>query len=101
MKACLGDDLSTWGPLVAKAKHTLLAREEGEVVGMLAAWMVDDLKDMKEELGRKHFTALQDLKTVKTLARLWGRRDSLAWLLQPSLLLQVRSRIYHEHDLEK
>ena len=90
MKACLGDDLSTWGPLVAKAKHTLLAREEDEVVGMLAAWKVDDLKDMKEELGRKHFTALQDLKTVNTCARLWGRRDSLAWLLQPSLLLQVR-----------
>ena len=68
----------------------MLASEEDEVVGLLAAWKVDDLKDMKEELGRKHFTALQDLKTVKTLARLWGRRDSLAWLLQPSLLLQVR-----------
>ena len=58
MKACLGDDLSTWGPLVAKAKHTLLAREEGEVVGMLAAWKLDDLKDVKEELGIADFPAV-------------------------------------------
>ena len=90
VNACLGEDLTTWGPLVAKAKHTLLARQEGEVVGMLASWQIDTLKEVKEEVGKKHANALQDLKTVKTLARVWGRRDSLAWLIQPNLLLQVR-----------
>ena len=91
VQACLGEDLTTWGPLVAKAKHSLLARQEGEVAGMLLAFKVDTLKEEKEEPGRKHANALQDLKDVKTMARLWGRRDSLAWLLQPSLLLQVCS----------
>ena len=90
VNACLGEDLTTWGPLVAKAKHTLLARQEGEVVGMLASWQIDTLKEVKEEVGKKHANALQDLKTVKTLARVWGRRDSLAWLIQPNLLLHVR-----------
>jgi len=93
VQACLGEDLSTWGPLVAKAKHSLLARQEGEVAGMLLAFKVDTLKEEKEEPGRKHANALQDLKDVKTMARLWGRRDSLAWLLQPSLLLQVLTSV--------
>jgi len=91
VNACLGEDLTTWGPLVAKAKHTLLARQEGEVVGMLASWQIDTLKEVKEEVGNA--TALQDLKTVKTLARVWGRRDSLAWLIQPNLLLQVLTSV--------
>ena len=90
MQACLGEDLTTWGPLVAKAKHSLMARQEGEVVGMLSAWQVDTLKEEREEPAKKHVNALQDLKGVKTMARLWGGRDSLAWLLQPSLLLEVR-----------
>jgi len=93
VQACLGEDLTTWGPLVAKAKHSLMARQEGEVVGMLSAWQVDTLKEEREEPAKKHVNALQDLKGVKTMARLWGRRDSLAWLLQPSLLLEVMTSV--------
>ena len=90
VQACLGEDLTTWGPLVAKAKHSLMARQEGEVVGLLSAWQVDTLKEEREEPAKKHANALQDLKGVKTITRLWGCRDSLAWLLQPTLLLEVR-----------
>ena len=36
VQACLGEDLTTWGPLVAKAKHSLLARQEEEVAGLRA-----------------------------------------------------------------
>ena len=89
VQACLGEALTTWGSLVAKAKHSLLARQEEEVAGMLLAFKLDTLKEEKEDPGKKHANALQDLKGVKTMARLWGRRDSLAWLLHPSLLLQV------------
>ena len=95
VQACLGEDLTTWGPLVAKANHSLLARQEEEVAGMLLAFKLDTLKEEKEELAKKHANALQDLKGVKTMARLWGRRDSLAWLLQPSLLLQVGHQMSH------
>ena len=84
MAVCLGEEAEAWGPALASAS-CLLARQGGEVVGLVAAWPPAALAEV--EVGRGIAGLAQGRAGM--VARLWGIRDSLCWLLQPDLLLQL------------
>ena len=81
---CLGEEAEAWGPALASST-CLLARQGGEVVGLVAAWPPAALAEV--EVGRGIASLAAGRAGV--VARLWGIRDSLCWLLQPDLLLQL------------
>jgi len=89
VESCLGsEEQLQWVPLLNVASYTLLARHKGEVVGVLASWDRDKL-ECGDGVLPAYAKVVDRLEGVTTLVKLWGYRDSLCWLLEPSLLLQT------------
>jgi len=89
IEAILGPEEHWQGAvMVAGADSILVVRQEGKVVGLLAAWHRDHL-DRTETTGSTYSSLLSSGEGADAILRMWGQRDGLAWLLEPSLLLQV------------